>query len=162
MDKNREYIKKIENELVDILCSSSLFAGQKSHSIKIISYFVTRKTLTQAKIKELTNLSLGTISQELSNLIKRGIIEKKKISSTGEITYVMASIKKSFFNSYYYTLKKAKNTESELREVHKELEINKDELKNQDGFKELYNLTSIYLKIFLVIDQIADILKEKT
>ncbi|MHA1671724.1 MAG: hypothetical protein ACTSV5_14290 [Promethearchaeota archaeon] len=50
-------------------------------------YFITRKSLTQVKIQELTGYSRGTTSQELKQLISMGLIEKSSVSPTGEITY---------------------------------------------------------------------------
>jgi len=82
-------ISEIEKDIFKFLMSYSLFIGQKTTFTTIKIYFITRESLTQEKLQELTGFSRGTISQELKKLISLDLIEKTSVSNTGEITYIM-------------------------------------------------------------------------
>ena len=90
----------IEKDIFKFLMSYSLFIGQKTTFTTIKIYFITRKSLTQEKLQELTGFSRGTISQELKKLISMALIEKTNVSNTGEITYLMKNPIIAFVHSF--------------------------------------------------------------
>ena len=103
MITNKEFdkeIRAIEKDIFKFLMSYSLYIGQKTTLTTIKIYFITRKSLTQEKLFELTGFSRGTISQELKKLISMNLIEKTSISTTGEITYSMKDPIIAFIHSF--------------------------------------------------------------
>ncbi len=139
-------VKRIEQEIVNFLVESPIFIGRIPKSIVIKAYFVTRKSLTQKTLKKLTGYSSGTISQELRNMIKQGIIEKSQVSSSGEITYTMNSIRLGLINSNINTINEtAIYMENILLGIKSELEKQKKELEELRGFQEIYKIVNLFL-----------------
>jgi predicted transcriptional regulator len=139
-------IKNFEKQIIEFLTTTPIFLGQKSKTLTIKAYFITRKILSQKKLKELTGFSSGTISQELKGLINKGIIEKTKISSTGEITYVMKSVEKAILNSDIDKVREEINLmEEDLHVFKSELENDKEELKSVKGFNKIYQLIDLFV-----------------
>lgn len=139
-------IKKFEKQIIEFLTKTPIFLGQKSKTLTIKAYFMTRKVLSQKKLKELTGFSSGTISQEVKRLTKNRIIEKTKISRTGEIIYSMKSVVTAFLNSDIDTIKKDINLmEDDLYAFKSELENDKHELKSVKGFNKINQMISLFL-----------------
>ena len=67
-------IKEVENNIIDFFKYQSAYSTLKDYMLIIFVYFITRKILTQSKIKDLTGLSVGKISGVVNNLIKKGHI----------------------------------------------------------------------------------------
>lgn len=137
-------IKKIENEIVEYLLRDPLFGLQQSINSTIKAYFITRKSLTQATIFKLTRYSRGKISQELKKLMKTNFIKKAKTSSKGEITYVMNSATLGIFKNVIFSQKEVLDFFKEINEVKKEMDLKRSELENLYGYKDIYELISLF------------------
>ncbi|TXT58201.1 MAG: hypothetical protein BAJALOKI2v1_420023 [Promethearchaeota archaeon] len=154
-------IRKIEEDVVDFLIDSQILFGEKHSSALILSRFITRKDLTQAKLRELTEMSPGTISQELNSLVERGMITEKARSPRGEITYTMDSIINCLTTSFYHSIKDYLKYEKEFKQMRKDLEDYREEFKDQDAYEQIYNLIMIYLRFFPITEKVLEMLNKK-
>lgn len=154
-------VKEIENEIIEFLMQSQLFLGERTSTAEILSYFITRKELTQSKLKKLTNLSRGTISQELQYLTERNIIEEKNSSDKKEKLYIMESIIIGFINSYLYTTKNYTQNKSEFLLMKKQLTQQKEKLQEFEEFDMIYKIVNLFLAVFPLVEKIFELLKKK-
>jgi len=79
----REYEKKIINFFVEMSESK----GQAPIFTTIAAYLLIHGDLTQAQLKELTGVSIGSISTTLNAMASIGYIEKKLIKGTHTFKY---------------------------------------------------------------------------
>ncbi len=136
-------IVQIEKEIMNFLIKSRLLVKLKPIFIKILSLFITRKSLTQKDLKKLTDLSAGTISQEINKMLENEIIELTKSSESGQITYSMNSVAISFMNFNKIVINDILKWQDELNRVKSELEKNEKEFQNIRGFKGIYDFVNI-------------------
>ena len=154
-------ILKIEGEIVGFLQSFPLFALQKSINSTITSYFITRRSLTQEKIHQLTGFSRGIISQELKKLVDMNLIEKTNISSKGEITYSMQSATDAFLKNFLNAQREIFDFFDEIGEVKKKMETERDVIENLYRFNDIYDLISLFTaSLPLVVKVIKALEKE--
>jgi len=140
-------IVQIEKEIMNFLIKSRLLVKLKPIFIKILSLFITRKSLTQKDLKKLTDLSAGTISQEINKMLENEIIEVTKTSESGLITYSMTSVAISFMNFNKIIINNILKWHDELNRVKSELEKNEKEFQNIRGYKGIYDFVNIILPI---------------
>jgi len=152
-------ITQIEKDLVEFLTKSQFFIGEKNSTAEIISFFIARKELTQNKLKELTGLSKGTISQELNDLLKRKIIEEKE-GINGKIKiYTMDSIINGFINSYLSAVKDYLKYKKEFTQIKIKLEQEKEKLQNYEEYDTIYKFVKIFLDSIPITEKIIEMLK---
>ena len=137
-----EEIREIEKDIFKYLMSYSLFIGQKTTFTTIRIYFITRKSLTQEKLQELTGFSRGTISQELKELISMDLIEKTSVSASGEITYTMKNPIIAFVHSFKNLTKDISKFAESINTVKTDIENEKDLIENLHGFEPVYQLVN--------------------
>ena len=82
-----EKLHKYEEKLVDFFTDIGQQKRVNPKYIKMSSYLLLHKKLTQKQLKELTGYSLGTISTFLSVMLGTGYYEKKRIQGTHTYTY---------------------------------------------------------------------------
>ncbi|MFX0041315.1 MAG: MarR family transcriptional regulator [Candidatus Hodarchaeota archaeon] len=136
-------IVEIEKEIMNFLIKSKLLVKLKPLLIKILSFFITRKSLTQNDLKELTGLSAGTISQEIQKMLENKIIEITETSESGQINYSMNSVPKGFMNFNKSVINNLLKWENELTRIKYELEKDKKQYKEFKGFKGMYDLINV-------------------
>ncbi|MCP4762416.1 MAG: MarR family transcriptional regulator, partial [archaeon] len=68
-DEFDDDLKKIEVDILDFFMHQSAYSILKNFSLILFVYFITRKVLTQEKLRKLTGLSLGKVSQVLNTLL---------------------------------------------------------------------------------------------
>jgi len=136
-------IRAIEKDIFKFLMSYSLFIGQKTTFTTIKIYFITRKTLTQEKLQELTGFSRGTISQELKKLISMDLIEKTSVSNTGEITYLMKNPIIAFIHSFSDLTNDISKFANKIDAIKDDIEKEKDLIENLHGFDKIYQLVNV-------------------
>ncbi len=154
-------LKDFEAEIIQFIIKSQLLIVEKSSTAEILSYFITRKRLTQSEIKELTGLSRGTISQELNNLIERNVIQETNPNNSKIIVYSMESVTLGFINSYLHSIKDYLKYKKRFIRIQKDLESKKEQFQQFDEFNGIYQLTSLYLRAFPVIESVIEKLYEK-
>ena len=150
MTKNELFapeIKEIENEIVQFLSTSPIFIGQNPLLKKIKAYFATRRDLTQSQLQELTGYSSGAISQALKELVKAGYILKSRTSSTGEITYSMKSIILAYLTAHVDAIKVSMRMGEDIEIIKVDLEDNKSELEDLNGYDILCKWVDNFLEI---------------
>jgi len=133
----------IEKDIFKFLMSYSLFIGQKTTFTTIKIYFITRKSLTQEKLQELTGFSRGTISQELKKLISMALIEKTNVSNTGEITYLMKNPIIAFVHSFSNLMNDISKFADKIDAIKDDIEKEKDLIKDLHGFDKIYQLVNV-------------------
>ena len=136
-------IETIEKDIFKFLMSYSLFIGQKATFVTIKIYFITRKSLTQEKLQELTGFSRGTISQEIKKLISMDLIEKTGVSNTGEITYTMKNPVIAFIHSFRDLTSDISKFANKINAVKEDIELEKEKIENLHGFDSVYQLVNI-------------------
>ncbi|MFX1322303.1 MAG: hypothetical protein ACFFAQ_11745 [Promethearchaeota archaeon] len=151
-------IVQIEKEIMNFLIKSRLLVKLKPIFIKILSLFITRKSLTQKDLKKLTDLSAGTISQEINKMLENGIIEVTKTSESGQITYSMNSVAISFMNFNKIVINDILKWQDELNRIKAELEKNEKEFQNIRGFKGIYDYVNIMQPIIPVYKESLEII----
>ncbi|MFX1572073.1 MAG: hypothetical protein ACFFB0_04950 [Promethearchaeota archaeon] len=138
-------IKKIEDNLIHFMSSSSIFFTKDPFVNIIRGYFITRKSLTQREIQKLTKLSSGKISQVLKILKKWGLIKKTNVSSTGEYTYTMESIEDAFLRYFNIIMVDLLKWEKPLEEMKKKLEEGGESIKSLNGYEKINKLIDLFL-----------------
>jgi len=133
----------IEKDIFKFLMSYSLFIGQKNTFTTIKIYFITRKSLTQEKLQELTGFSRGTISQELKKLISMALIEKTNVSNTGEITYLMKNPIIAFVHSFSNLMNDISKFAYKIDALKDDIEKEKDLIEDLHGFDKIYQLVNV-------------------
>jgi len=133
----------IEKDIFKFLMSYSLFIGQKTTFTTIKIYFITRKSLTQEKLQELTGFSRGTISQELKKLISMALIEKTNVSNTGEITYLMKNPIIAFVHSFSNLMDDISKFAYKIDAIKDDIEKEKDLIEDLHGFDKIYQLVNV-------------------
>ena len=125
-------IKEIEGEIIHYLINCPLFLSRSIVSKTLISYFITRRTLKQEEIYNLTGISRGMISQELNKLVENGFIESQpRINVTEPIIYTMDDVETAFLRDTITILNISLNWENKLMSIQKELEENQKELEKK-------------------------------
>ncbi|MBN1801076.1 MAG: hypothetical protein JW891_06175 [Candidatus Lokiarchaeota archaeon] len=127
-------IEEIEKEIVSLLLNSVISLGRDQIASKILLYFLTRKNLTQKKIKQLTGFSSGKISQVVNRFVEMDLVHVIKKSSKGEIIYSIPSIELEMFTRGINLVKSNLKWEEELLEMRQDLENNKTELQKLNGY----------------------------
>lgn len=139
-------IKAFENELIDFFKYQSVYSTLKEFMLIVFVYFITRKVLTQSKIKELTGLSVGKISQVVNDLIKKGHITKLNKAKYKNLIpkklerqkfYAMITISNSFFLSGINSLKVMLKWESNFVSIKMELNELRNELEKLFGYQKV-------------------------
>ncbi|MBD3255299.1 MAG: hypothetical protein GF383_09415 [Candidatus Lokiarchaeota archaeon] len=139
-------IKKFENEIIDFFRYESAYSTLKSFMLIVFVYFLTRKVLTQKKIRKLTNLSVGKISQVVNMLIRKGHIaevDKRKYKSfipkklMRQKIYAMISVKESFFVAGINSLKQMVKWENKFKAIAEDLK------EREQGLNQLYGYNII-------------------
>jgi len=154
-------LREIEADVIEFLKQSQLFIGDRASKAEILSYFITRKQLTQSNLKKLTGLSRGTISQELQDLIQRKIIKEKKNNDGKVKIYVMESIIVGFINYYLYSIKDYATYKEEFLLMNEELEQHREKLQKFDQYNEISKIVQLFLAAFPLVEEIINLLKEK-
>ncbi len=138
-------IKEIEDYMIDFFLKSPILAGKKRMDLIISNYFITRKYLTQRTLRKLTGFSAGMISQELKDLLNKGLIEKKSVSDTGQITYSMERVDGAYMKLFSKMINETLKWENIFVEMKKNLDNNEDKLKEFNGYDKVYNFLEFYI-----------------
>ena len=139
-------IKKIESEIIEKLLNYTIFSVRGEITSTILFYFITRKNLTQSELQNLTGFSAGKISQELNNFLEFNLIEISKKSKPW--VYTMESVVTETFSRAINLLKTNLKWELKFLEIKKELEDNRDELQNLNGYDEIKDFIEVNLMRF--------------
>jgi len=132
-----EEIVKIEKELLEFLINAMVnISGRDPILSKVMTFFFTRKNLTQQDLQYLTNFSAGTISKTVRQLKDMKIIDQKMIPGTHKHLYTMERLP---YGSPSYILNAERmmgGMYDELKELKEILDENMEKLKKRypNGF----------------------------
>jgi len=149
-------IMEIEEEILNYFMFESAYSVLTDFSLKIYTLFLLRKVLTQERIREITGLSLGKVSQVVNALVRKGFIMKVEKKKYGEIIpeeikrqtiYSMSSILESYFTSGINAFNEMLKWENDFKKIKNELLENKDELIKLNGHEEVLKFVNDYLEI---------------
>lgn len=149
-------IKGKEDEIIDFFLYESVYSFLEEFTIITHTYFITRKILTQERIRELTGLSLGKVSQICNSLINKELVKviDKKIYEgiipedlERKTIYAMPSILDSFFQSGINSLEKMIKWENKFRVIKENLEKNQEKLKKLRGYREITKAVKNFLDL---------------
>lgn len=146
-------IKEIENDIIDFFTYTPMFFGKYEIFSKTFAYFITRKTLNQKKLRKLSGLSAGKVSQEINTLLELGIIEIVDTSQTGQITYQMKSVILAFLKVSFNVLSEYMKWKKTIESLYSELEEQKEDLKNLHGYYEVLKVVKIFLEIMPIYEK---------
>jgi len=154
-------IKKIEAGIIDFLVNTPLFMGEKLIFSTLKAYFITRETLTQKDLREITGYSSGAISQELQKLLERGLIEITNVSTTGKKTYSMKSILKSLLNFYLSQFEDISKWNKTIDAIKLDLDENKDELIELNGYDTIYRWITLFQSALPLTTMVFTLMEEE-
>ncbi len=154
-------IKEIEDEIIQFLVNSPIFMGYKPSFITIRAYFVTRKELTQQKLKKLTGFSSGTISQELKTFLDTGVITETKLPDSNQKKYTLESIEAAFMLSFIQVNDQILKYERELQLIQSDMRAKKETLKDLQGYYEVLRLVELFLDLMPFYRNLVKILYEE-
>jgi DNA-binding transcriptional regulator GbsR (MarR family) len=155
-------VYEIEKNLIDHIISLEIFASKDPMFMRIFSLFITRRDLTQKRIKQITNLSTGKISEEINQMLRMGLIRKKEITPKGKITYTARSAGLMFINYTYSTIRNMLKWEEEISKIKVELDRKKPELGNLTGFEKIYEINEYFLDIIERYKHALSLVEEET
>ncbi len=138
----------IEDDIITYFLSSPIFANRDPLFIKILLLFITRKNLTQKTIQDITGMSAGKISEEVNVLLDMELIEISDKSNTGKITYSASSAGMVLLNFTGSILNKLAKWENELRNMKEDLEANRPQLNDLNGYERLYQNVKQFSALF--------------
>ena len=145
-------LKDIEKALINLIINNELFIIEEMKYQPIISYLITRKSLTQSELKKLTGLSAGLISEGLNYLKKQGYIEIQKLQGVRQKKYVLESIGYFNFLKFNQRFKNIAHNKYRLSQILDELEKRKDKLGEKSGYKIIKTRVKEFLNQFRVVD----------
>jgi DNA-binding transcriptional regulator GbsR (MarR family) len=149
-------LRQIEEEIIDFFKYDSVYSFLEEFSLTVFVYFITRKVLTQEKVRELTKLSLGKVSEVINELLKQGYIIKvdknrydKSILEDLErkTLYAMASIKDFFIISGINSFDQMLKWERKFKRMQKELIENRKTIKKKEGYHKILKAVQSYLDV---------------
>ena len=161
-------IKLLENEIIDHFLYNSAYSTMEELTNHVYIYFFTRKVLTQKKLRELTGLSLGKISQIVKFLTEMDAIEildkneLKSIIPADKLRlqiYSMNSIQTSFFKSALVSGNKILQSKTKFEKFYSELVEYKAELNVLNGYEKVLEVLDGYVKFFALVQEIMQIYK---
>lgn len=162
-------IKQIEDQIIDFFLYNSAYSTLDEFFLRSYIYFFTRKVLTQKKLRYLTGLSLGKISQVVNSLIELDAIEKVNKKERSKIIpadkmrqniYSMKSIQKSFFKSAINASKPILQRKTRFHELRNELIVNESELKHLKGYENVLEALNNYFKLVVLSQNAIKIFRE--
>lgn len=140
-------IDSIEQDFIDMISTTFLFGLYSEYYSKILGYFITRKHLTQQKLRRLTGFSLGTISEGLNLLLNLNLIIIESKGKKGNISYCMNSIEDAFFNKMEQYLSQIDRFYPILMNIQENLKKIDDFIENPEKIKKLSEISEMLLEI---------------
>jgi DNA-binding transcriptional regulator GbsR (MarR family) len=162
-------IKQIEDEIIDFFQYESQYSTLEPLSLVVYVYFLLRKVLTQKKLRELTGLSLGKISQIINSQIEKEMIDKLNKKNYKSIIpadkkrqeiYAINSIRSSFFKSSIKSHDNILLSKQKFEKLRKELKTNASELKKLNGYEIILENVENYFNLLAVFEQAIEVFEE--
>ncbi|MFX1346433.1 MAG: hypothetical protein ACFFAI_15150, partial [Promethearchaeota archaeon] len=160
-DTSETTVDDIEKELTKVPSATFGFIVNNEEYTKILSYITMRKRLTQRELHKLTALSTGYISQALNFLIEVDLIKKVKTPGRREPYYEVDSIPLSYLKRFRNWFDFIVKWKPELENSYIELNKNKEELKNLNGYERIKEILKEYLQLIPILEQFLGIIDQE-
>jgi len=150
-------IREYEDKLIEFFLEIGKHRGQTPTLTRILGYLMIHGRLTQKQLKQLTGLSVGSISTNFAVMMSLGVIEKKIIPGTHAYEYSLKidltqNIATTMKISLQYMTQAVDFIRTKRSELEESFDHNKKEFKIFSNIlQELNNALMMYLKIFKVI-----------
>lgn len=145
----------IERQIRNHLVESIIFASRDPYFIRILALFITREILTQKKIQEITGISAGKVSEEINRMIEMNLLEEHKPEKRNEkIIYKGKKPSLIFLNYSKHVVSNMITLKDELISINKDLESEREKIKQLEGYNKLKSYSDILVKFILAIDKI--------
>lgn len=146
--KIKDYEKTLINFFIDIGKNKDTPAKVQ----EILGYLIIHNKLSQSNLKELTGYSTGTISTTLGNLIKLGVVQKERITSSNKYLYSMiGDLPKIFETSSDVSIEQFSLMSKYISNKLDELE----ESKGKTGYINLHTQINVLLEGYKKVSKIA-------
>jgi len=153
--ENKKHLSVIENEIAKFILDCPMFVIEETRYALPMVYFLTRKQLTQDELRKLTGLSAGLISECINYFLQKRYIELQKIKGIRKRFYSLPSIVFYNYLRYYHRFNSILEQYSQLKEIKDELDANKEELDNLNGFYAIQNRLNEFLKAKPLVDKLT-------
>jgi hypothetical protein len=162
-------IKQVEDEIIDFYTYDSAYSTLEEFTLQVFVYFHTRRVLTQEKIRFLTGLSLGKVSEIVNFLIEMQVIEKLNRKQLAKIIpdkikrqqiYALNSIQKSFFKSALKSGDRILQYKTKFEEFKNELISGESKLKTLNGYDNVLRVLDNYFKLISLIEKVGYLFEE--
>lgn len=160
--KNHIYegkLKDYEQVLVDFVMESGKAKSIDPNLQLILAYIGIHKKLTQKQLKELTNLSMGTISKKIRKILALKIIKKERIPNSNSSHYIVSP--ESYESTADATLEEFTKMNEFLKEKIGEIEEIKDRRGARFLIERLNELTETFETVKNIWSDIEFIFKQK-
>ncbi|MBD3198305.1 MAG: hypothetical protein GF317_24865 [Candidatus Lokiarchaeota archaeon] len=160
-------LKAVEDEIIDFFRYESVYSILNEFSLIIVVYFMIRKVLTQKKLRILTGLSLGKVSEVLNHLLKVGHIQKVDKEKYTEIIpetfkrkilYSMTFIKNSFIKSGILSFNEILKWEAQFKKMETYLLSNRELLEKLNGYNKILKSIQNYLALLPTYRKVYNLL----
>lgn len=140
----------IEKEVIDFLLEGIIREDRKSEQL-ILVYFITRGKLTQKEIQTLTQLSAGTVSQILNQMIEDKAIVQLHINKaiSNEYFYTMESISHMMFSRNINLLSQLLEWKPQFLRMKSRLNAQNNRLLLEPGYFAIYSIIDKILTVFI-------------
>jgi len=152
-------IKEYEQTLIDFIVDSGKAKSVDPNVQLILGYIGIHKKLTQEQLKDLTQLSTGTISKRLRDILTFGIIRKERIPKTNKYLYINAP--ESYGDTADATFEEFTKINEFLKKKIKELEKYKDKKGAEFLSERIKGLTRTFETVQNIWSDIEFIFKQK-
>jgi len=158
--KAKKLLNDIESEIVKFILDCPLFVIEETKYALIMVYFLTRKQLTQDKLRKLTGLSAGMVSEGLNYFLQKGYIELLKIKGVRKRFYSLPSIVFYNYLRYYHRFNSISKQYIKLKDINVELEAKNKDLENLNGFDAIKKRVNEFLKAKPLVDKFTVFFKD--
>ncbi len=152
-------IKEYEQILIEFVLDSGRAKSIDPNLQLILGYIGIHKNLTQKQLKDLTNLSAGTISKKLREILELGVIRKEKIPKTNKYLYLNAPEK--YGDTADATLEEFIKINEFLKKKIIDIEKNKDKKGAEFLSERIQSLTETFETVQNIWSDIEFIFKQK-
>jgi len=163
-------VKEVEDEFLEFLIDWDFLKKTNTPSPLIMGHFITRKTLTQQQIRDLSALSIAKVYKEINKLEKNfGLIQKTRDKKNNQVLYVIENVYLTMVKLLAHGSERIVAWEEKFSLAKENLRKNKKKYENLEGYKDILHWVNFFLKIInfykgtlLILEDIKEqLVKEK-
>lgn len=155
-------IREMEKQIANFFAEKGAeFIGRHPHVSTILVYFYMRKKLTQKDLRALTGLSAGSVSKAVRQLVEMNVIRKETILGTHSYIYSIGNVPFVSPRFFFATGKFIGNIEEKLKEMKKTLDDNSEQMKELEGYNNIYATITQILRLLPLTEAFMTKLEEQ-